>query len=122
MGRPGRRCLGWHDEHALRPAATRGAVLSCCARAACASGTQAKRWLPRCHSAFSHCARVVLHLPLQRRCAPAPRPAVVRTTTQRSPAGACGADAQKRSPSCCQASSATCQRRLSPPWRCRAHG
>ena len=72
-----------------------GRFLRCWASAAWASGSQAKRWLPRCQSAFSHCARVCSTC----RCSVArarSSPWVVRTTTHRCPAGASGTGAQKQ--------------------------
>jgi hypothetical protein len=70
------------------------------------SGSQAKRWLPNCQSCFSQWMRVVSNCRVSV-ARTRSSPWVVRTTSQRSPAGACGGEAQKRSPSCCQAASAT---------------
>ncbi len=49
-----RRCLGWATSCACTSSQL-GRCLSCCSSAAWASGSQAKRWWLRCHSAFSHC-------------------------------------------------------------------
>src|SRR5260221_6015327 len=96
-GRPRWRCLGRATRRACT-ASHSGHFLSRRVSAAWASGSQAKRWVLRCHRAFSHCWRV-LSICRSSDARARSSPWVVRTTTQRSPAGACGAVAQKREPS-----------------------
>ena len=105
-GRPGRRCLGCMTS-TLSTCSHAGHVLELLRQGGLRVGHTGEALVAQMPQRF---------LPLRPRRAPPAAaaslrarssPCAVRTTTQRSPAGACGAGAQKRSPSCCQASSAT---------------